>query len=81
MAFLTFVPSGTSASGKTKVWEVRNGCLPLGEVAWYAHWRRYIFYTNNGIVFDSTCLEELAEFLKKETADHKAGVGRDGRIG
>lgn len=42
MAILTFVPSGTSASGKTKVWEVRNQALPLGIVASYAHWRRHV---------------------------------------
>lgn len=72
---LEFDDIGVSASGKTKVWEVRsvhNGSM-LGWVKWYAPWRKYTYVTEaEGVVFDHQCLREVANFCELQTQYHKA---------
>lgn len=57
---------------KTKIWDVttidRAGLL--GQVKWYAQWRKYTFFPNNNTLFDFDCLSEIAEFVAKETTEH-----------
>jgi hypothetical protein len=52
---------------KTRQWVVLSESLSreqLGEVRWYAPWRRYCFYaTVSGVIFDAACLMELREFI------------------
>ncbi len=50
----------------TRIWAVNSGVATLGEVRWYSHWRRYVFAPNSAawmeLVFDASCLRELADF-------------------
>ena len=75
MTFLSFSPAGTSDSGKTRVWDVVSGGLTLGQIKWYAPWRRYVFAPCQGSVYDSACLFELFEFCGAKTKEHKEKNG------
>jgi hypothetical protein len=60
---------------KTKIWNVRSkddSCL-LGIVKWYGPWRKYSFFPNQNLslVFEETCLTDIATFIKEETKLHK----------
>ena len=76
MSYLRFVPSVPSTSGLTKSWSVSSNDQSnyLGTIRWYAQWRRYCFFPKSDTVFDQGCLGELANFCRKETQAHKAGV-------
>ena len=43
----------------------------LGIIEWYSSWRQYIFEDDYGCVFNHTCLNEIAEFLKELNTKHK----------
>jgi len=45
----------------------------LGEIHWYAQWRKYCYYTlpNFPVVLDQTCLREIASFCEQLTSKHK----------
>ena len=51
----------------TKVWNVGCDAERLGQVRWFAQWRRYCFYPNTGTIFDGECLAELAAFCAEQT--------------
>lgn len=53
-------------TGKTKVWAVGTQYAELGQVKWYAPWRRYTFYPNANTLFDCTCLKEVIDFISSE---------------
>ena len=75
LSYIDFIDVGTSPSGKTKRWNVVAKASPtisLGTVRWYAPWRRYSFQTTESI-FDDGCLQEIVDFVKKVTAEHKEG--------
>jgi hypothetical protein len=75
---LRIVEDGASASGKTKQWTVvtRAG-VTLGDVAWFAQWRRYAFWPAGGVLLDRECMAELAAFLKLADEEHaQALAGR-----
>ena len=60
-----------SKSGKTKIWAVvswRDD--PLGEIKWYAQWRRYCFYPLGDTTYDCDCLLKLANFCNDQTREH-----------
>ena len=63
--YLTFIELEPKA--KTKVFEVRNKQFNswLGNVKWYAPWRKYCFFAADGIVFDAVCLENIQDFIKR----------------
>ena len=44
---------------------------PLGEVKWFTHWRRYVFFPAPGKLFDPECLRAIAFFCERATADRK----------
>ena len=53
MQNLEFPMKGSSATGLTHIYEVRSahtGVL-LGEISWYARWRRYAFFPDGGSLF------------------------------
>jgi hypothetical protein len=72
MGFLKFNDAGTSPSGRTKRWNVTSGedSFVLGIIRWYAPWRKYVFDDGNS-VFDANCLQEIADFVKTQTQEHK----------
>lgn len=42
-----------------------------GRIKWYNRWRKYCFYAEDNIIWDSKCLTELINFLDKLNKDHK----------
>ncbi len=63
-------------SGKTQIWEVtaRADGYNLGQVRWFARWRKYSFFPVGGCVFEENCLGDIAEFIKWATHTHKHGL-------
>jgi len=59
---------------KTKYWAVenKNHRTRLGEIEWYSAWRRYCFFTVDGIVFDEICLMDILKFLHEQNRLHRA---------
>lgn len=66
---------------KTWIYLVRTknkSHFKLGEIRWYAQWRQYGFYPEDGTVFEKTCLSDIAKFCinlnrkqKKKTVRRK----------
>jgi hypothetical protein len=70
---LAMVEDRMSPSGLTKVWTVRIASgQSLGEIRWYAPWRKYAFFPMNYTTWDNNCLNELVAFLDNENAKKKA---------
>lgn len=55
-----------------RVWSLQGGTY-LGEVSWWAHWRKYTFRPIADSVFDGDCLREIATFCELETQNHRSG--------
>jgi hypothetical protein len=55
-----------------RVWSLQEA-IYLGEVSWFAHWRRYTFRPVADTVFDAGCLREVAIFCDFETRRHVVG--------
>lgn len=43
----------------------------LGKIKWYNHWRKYCFYAEDNIIWDTKCLNELITFLDNLNQEHK----------
>lgn len=73
MSHLDIRDAGTSASGKTRVWDVyaSDGAGPLGSIKWHAPWRRYCLYAEWDCIWDSECLDEVARWLRTFTTAHR----------
>ncbi len=71
-SYIRFVPGPDKP--KTKTWTVLAG-NHLGVIHWWNAWRKYVFSPNSATLYDPVCLQEIAEFLEKATADHKAKHG------
>lgn len=69
--YVSFWRTGQSPSGKTIIWKVGNDVL-LGQIKWFAAWRRYCFYPEPETVFEQICLREIAEFIEARTKEHRA---------
>lgn len=50
------------------IWSIKEKCT-LGEIKWYAPWRKYCFYPNNDTIWDSKCLSEIINFLNDLKGD------------
>lgn len=52
-------------TGKTKVYDVvaKERGEMLGEVKWFARWRKYAFFPAAGTLFEEDCLKDIASFL------------------
>ncbi len=70
--------NGIPEGKKTGIWSViaKSDNGKLGEVRWFARWRKYSFFPpiNYLCVFEETCLQEIAEFIKARTTEHKTGI-------
>lgn len=73
------------AGRKTSIWQIlsaRHGEL-LATVRWQGSWRQYVAQPAIATVFNSDCLRDLAGFLERENAEHKAqrkGGGTGARL-
>lgn len=49
---------------KTGTWRIlsTHDLSKLGEIKWYAPWRRYCFFPENSI-FDAACLTDILHFI------------------
>lgn len=72
-----------SASGKTSIWRLTpvDATLPIGEVAWYGPWRRYVFRPDPDTVYEQDCLRALADFCERKTREHRERAARRKREG
>lgn len=68
--WITFTLAGNNP--KTKIFTVmaKEGGF-LGTVKWYAPWRKYCFVPADYTVFEQDCLRDIADFIERETAEHK----------
>lgn len=59
-------------SRRTEIWTVvSQGEYRLGEVRWYAPWRRYVFCPDVDTLYDALCLHRIATFCAEETKKRK----------
>lgn len=72
--YIDIVEVGKSASGLTKVFEVRNKRDPEndipGIIKWNGGWRKYVYYSGEAY-YDSQCLRQIADFCDDQTLIHK----------
>lgn len=72
--YIEIVEMGTSDSGKTKVWHVRNKSregvddVP-GVIKWHGGWRKYVFHSDYAF-YDWECLRMIADFIEAATKEH-----------
>lgn len=73
--YLAISWAGTSESGKTSIWEVKNdGGEYLGKVMWHGPWRKYVFAPGPAALFDNKCMEQIIEFCVESTGAHYADL-------
>jgi hypothetical protein len=61
-------------TSRTQVWQVAArdfGPTILGEVMWFAKWRKYAFFPENDTVFEQDCLRDLATFCQARNKEHR----------
>lgn len=74
-SYIKFRMSFPFPGKKTKVWEVLGSDNSLiGIVKWYSAWRKYCFFSLNDVILEEICLQEIAQFIKDRTSDHKNGM-------
>jgi len=61
---------------KTRLWIVvnKNGGLPLGEIRFYPAWRKYTFWPAYQMLFDASCLQDIAKFLQDQTQEWRQSI-------
>lgn len=72
-AFISLKMKELSDSGKTQIWKIlnRNEDDYLGEVKWFSHWRKYVFFPEISTHYDDECLKEISSFLTDLNYIHK----------
>jgi hypothetical protein len=72
--WIEFVEWTAKAGAVTRQWEIRakQSGTPLGTVAWYTGWRRYVFRPYPDTEYEQDCLRDVANFLEAQTREHKA---------
>lgn len=74
--YIEIVEVGTSKSGLTKIWEVRNVSNGLhrddvpGWIRWYGAWRGYV-YECEASFYDAKCLRQIADFIDAANAEQR----------
>lgn len=63
---------------RTEIWTVVDGGeYRLGEVRWWAAWRRYTFHPDADTLYDPSCLIRIAHFCTEQTQQRKAARKRE----
>lgn len=81
MSFLTFTKT-QPVHRLTPIYEVasKDG-VPLGQVRWFSHWRRYVFAVEDvAAVFDAACLIEITQFIQRLMDERKTRLGPPARV-
>lgn len=55
--------------------------LDLGQIHWYAPWRRYCFFPYGNTLFDASCLREITTQIEALMEARKPTPGRRERYG
>jgi hypothetical protein len=67
---LKFIDEGIPAGQKTRRYSVYSNLSQalqsLGQVKFYGAWRKFCFFPSQSTLFDTTCLNEIAEFCKHQ---------------
>lgn len=63
------------ANRKTDTWEIwsLDEASHIGQIRWYAPWRKYCFFPASQSVWEQDCLRFVAEFVEAETVKHRKG--------
>ena len=63
--YIAFQEIGSSESGKTTRWTVRNrrSSDPIGKILWYGPWRQYCFFPDDATVYSVGCLADIQDFI------------------
>ena len=58
---------------KTNTYQVlsKEGAGVLGEIKWYAPWRKYSFFPATNTLYETKCLTDIIEFINKIMQDRK----------
>lgn len=43
--------------------ETKDGQKCIGQIRWYAPWRKYSFFPNPNTVFENDCLRDIVKFI------------------
>jgi len=67
--YLDFVDDSNSyKKRKTKTFLVNTKTsIWLGDIAWSTSWRRYVVAPDSDMVYDPSCLREIADFCEQQT--------------
>jgi len=73
--FVEMYICGTTASGKTAVFAVRNRHHgdELGTIIWYGPWHQYVFRADTGTLYSNGCLRDIATFVAEQTEIQRRG--------
>lgn len=65
--------SAVNSTGKTTVYNCYNKESEtfLGQVKWYGPFRKYSFFPEANIVFETQCLKDIASFLDQLMLERK----------
>jgi len=48
----------------------------LGLVRWYAPWRQYCFFPENGTIFNPTCMGAIIQFIKDLMKERRKSLSK-----
>jgi len=73
--YIDVFQTGTSKSGKTLAFSVRNrrSSDELGTIHWHGPWRQYVYNPADFTMYSAGCLRDVTVFLKGLNEDHRAG--------
>ena len=72
LSWLRVVEVGNT--GKTSIYEVRTKDPEpkiIGHIKWFGQWRKYTLFPTNDSIYEPTCLNEIADLLRKLMNDRK----------
>lgn len=58
---------------KTNIWNVvsKDGDIILGTIEWFGRWRGYAFFPEPEMVFERTCLRDIADFIEAKNKEQR----------
>lgn len=68
-SYLKFVE--IADTGKTKLFSVENDFERIAMVKWHGAWRKYVLFTQQDVIFDTGCLEEITKFISQQMESRK----------
>ncbi len=74
--YIEVYQTGTSKSGKTQTFSVRNRAHgdELGTIAWHGPWRQYCYSPADFTLYSAGCLRDVEGVLKGLNTDHRVGA-------